>query len=363
MQEKSNFIKSKKYIGVYHYKLKNTDISYYITFKDKTNKTVKKKLGRKSQGWNEYNSFKERLKILTFIREKSNNIKNKEKIKLEDLLELYFQNRNLSLKTMQNYKFIIKNIIKITEKSSLEDLTCEVLFSLKKSLERQNKAIKTINLYMETLRMLFNFAIKKKLFHQNNPCQEIKLQKVNNTRNRFLNQNEVKILKNSLKNSFDLLLFVELSLSTGARLSSILNIKKKDISLKNQSIILENLKNQSTYLGFISPNLSILLKERHSQLTNPNEILIKLSKISIQRQLKKIFDKLFNANLDKKDSKNRVVIHTLRHSFASNLAINGVPIFTIMQLLDHKNIKQTLRYSKLSKENGLNAVKNLWKKI
>jgi site-specific recombinase XerD len=54
------------------------------------------------------------------------------------------------------------------------------------------------------------------------------------------------------------------------------------------------------------------------------------------------------------------VIHTLRHAFASHLAIKGVPIFTIMKLLDHKDIKDTLRYAKLAHDNGLEAVKELW---
>ena len=39
-------------------------------------------------------------------------------------------------------------------------------------------------------------------------------------------------------------------------------------------------------------------------------------------------NELFNQGLEKDDSKNRTVIHTLRHTFASHLAINGTPIFT-----------------------------------
>ena len=38
----------------------------------------------------------------------------------------------------------------------------------------------------------------------------------------------------------------------------------------------------------------------------------------------------FNQGLEKDDSKNRTVIHTLRHTFASPIyMINGTPIFTI----------------------------------
>ena len=60
---------------------------------------------------------------------------------------------------------------------------------------------------------------------------------------------------------------------------------------------------------------------------------------------------------DEKDyRKYKVVIHTLRHTFASHLAINGTPIFTIQKLMNHKDIKMTLRYAKLSPDSGRASV-------
>ena len=53
------------------------------------------------------------------------------------------------------------------------------------------------------------------------------------------------------------------------------------------------------------------------------------------------------------------LIHTLRHTFASHLAINGTPIFTIQKLMNHKDIKMTLRYAKLSPDSGRDAVVGL----
>lgn len=62
----------------------------------------------------------------------------------------------------------------------------------------------------------------------------------------------------------------------------------------------------------------------------------------------RVANKLFNVGLDVADSKHRVVFHTLRHTFASWLAIDGVPIYTIKSLMGHKDITQTMRYAKLS---------------
>ncbi|MEA3371460.1 MAG: tyrosine-type recombinase/integrase [Campylobacterota bacterium] len=38
-------------------------------------------------------------------------------------------------------------------------------------------------------------------------------------------------------------------------------------------------------------------------------------------------------------------MHSLRHTFASQLAIANVPILQIQKLLNHKDISNTLRYA------------------
>jgi len=87
---------------------------------------------------------------------------------------------------------------------------------------------------------------------------------------------------------------------------------------------------------------------------------IKYSDRTMRRKMKNIFDPLFNEGLDSKDAKNRVVIHSLRHTFASHLAINGTPIFTIQKLMNHRDIKMTMRYAKLAPDSGMDFVNKLY---
>ncbi|WP_207761826.1 tyrosine-type recombinase/integrase [Aliarcobacter cryaerophilus] len=88
----------------------------------------------------------------------------------------------------------------------------------------------------------------------------------------------------------------------------------------------------------------------------PND---KIFKTTQEVKARTILNDLFNIGIDLEDRKNKVVIHTLRHTFASHLAINGTPIFTIQKLMNHKDIKMTLRYAKLSPDSGREAILNL----
>ena len=164
-----------------------------------------------------------------------------------------------------------------------------------------------------------------------------------------------------------LYLFCLIAFSTGARATTILNIQKKHINIEQRNITLTDFKNSTTYTGFITEEIVTILKEKlKSYSTNDYMFQINNSKAKlreIQKKLKPILDELFNEGLEKDDAKNRVVIHTFRHSFASNLAIKGTPIYTIQKLLNHKDINMTLRYSKLSPDSGKDMVDKIMKGV
>src|SRR5262245_41560471 len=53
------------------------------------------------------------------------------------------------------------------------------------------------------------------------------------------------------------------------------------------------------------------------------------------------------------------MIHDLRHTFASRLVMAGVDSPTVKELLDHKEITMTLRYTPLSSDHKQCAVRTL----
>ncbi len=228
-------------------------------------------------------------------------------------------------------------------------------------------APKTVNLIINEASVIFNYAIDKE-FIAINPTKKVKRLSIDNQRERFLTSEEITLLLDTVKDNEQLTLFVMLALRTGGRLHAISSIQKKDVDLHHKFLMLKDEKNNSTYKVFIEdPTLIALLAERLKKIQVRDIVLdYKLTGIHyvdkhISNQLQPILNKLFNDGLKENDRKNRVVIHTLRHTFASHLAINSTPIFTIQKLMNHADIAMTMRYAKLAPESGRDAIKELYK--
>jgi len=363
------FVNSKKYDGVQLYHKANKDISYYIRYKDENNKLVRVKIGDKSKGITEPFCYQKRNEIINRIRLGDNShivVKRKKVVTLNDIAKIYFRQREAyakdNVKSYQKYSTKLK--IKFGDED-IDKITSDKILDYQIELRKSGLAPATINYTIGFLGTLFGIAIEEGLYDKSNPLKskKIKRLKVDNQRERYLTTKEIKKLYEKL-DDIHLKLFVDLSLTTGGRLETILNIKVKDVNIDNKIITLKDLKSDSTYRGFISNDLAKYLKQ-YMQNLSINTFLVggkdtKMPSRTISRKIKKIMDELFNQGLSSRDTKNRAVIHTLRHTFASHLAINGTPIFTIQKLMNHRDINMTLRYAKLAPDSGRDFVEKLY---
>lgn len=350
--------KSNKYTGVYYQELINGDKSYYITYKH-NKKDIWKKIGLYSEGIREAYCSQKRNEIVSKIRlgEDLPHVANKNNfISLIEVAEKFYelkelhnkQNKKTRSRVLAKLKkhYIGEMSIKEIQKLDIENFQIEIEKDLMPA---------TINFIIQQTSSIFNWSIENGYLSKN-PCQFVKNLKVKNTRLRYLEIDEIKRLLETVKNDKHLYYFVLLGLSTGGRLQTVCNIKVSDIR-ENGTIRLYDFKNESEYFGFLNNDLKSELNE-YIKIINLKEDDFIFKNTSNQnytnqyyyRKLQPIFDVLFNP--EGTEALEKVTIHTLRHTFASQLAINDTPILIIKKLMNHNDIKTTMRYAKLSKSSG-----------
>jgi integrase len=198
------------------------------------------------------------------------------------------------------------------------------------------------------------FALKYD-FTENDFKKYITKEKIDNNRERFLSLSEIKKLYEHTIDNDTLYLFCKIALNTGARLGTILNIQQRDIDSDHRLLTLKDYKSNSTYKIPIADSLLVILQNNIKMLSS-NDYIIQKAPSKVLRQT---LNELFNVGINTLDRKNKIVIHSLRHTFASHLAINGTPIYNISKLLNHKDISMTMRYAKLTDDSNRKYLENL----
>ncbi|MEV9594035.1 tyrosine-type recombinase/integrase [Aliarcobacter butzleri] len=342
------------------------DKTYYIRYKDKNNKDKEIKIGKYSEGFRENYCNQLRNEIITKQRigeEPPAATRNKKKkiLSIETISENYFSEKKeggYKGTDESNYKNYILPYFKTLDFENISKNDIQIFSNqLKKTKSLIKKELisdKTINNILNFLKTLIKYAFKND-YIKNDFSKYIQLLEIDNARERFLTKDEIKLLFDDSKDDETLYLLFKLALNTGARLATLLNIHKKDIDFTHDLLTLKDFKNNSTYKAFLTDDLKALLEKRVNSLKANDKLFIS----NPERRLRAKLDELFNKDIDDNDRKNKIVFHSLRHTFASHLAINGTPIFTIQKLMNHKDIRMTLRYAKLSPDSGREAVKYL----
>ncbi|MDD3450672.1 site-specific integrase [Sulfurimonas sp.] len=355
--------KRTKFTGVYYRETttnEKPDKTYYITFKNAQNKMQELKIGKFSEGIREQYCNLKRNEILTKLRlgeEVHLKHRQKDKIYLKDIAEEYFNTRTDSESKNKDISSYKKHLLSYFENTDLSTIDKKDIQLFKKIKLETPLAPKTVNNILTLLGTIIKYGISEELL-TNDISKFIKKDNIDNDRERFLTVSEINKLYKAVEDDKRLYLFCKLSLTTGARLASTMNIRKKDINFTHKIITLKDFKNNTTYKAFLKDDVVELLKDYTADIDH-SEKLFDVNNTTIQKPIREILNDLFNKKVDTSDRKNRVVVHSLRHTFASHLAINGTPIFTIQKLMNHKDIKMTLRYAKLADHSGRNEVDNL----
>ncbi len=289
---------------------------------------------------------------------------------LKELAERYKENfqDQASYKTFKRYAIesIIDYFGENTTLSRIRYLEIETFRNhLKRKLTRGGTIRKeaSVNKEMACLRHMLNKAVQWDLMEVN-PFEKGKSlrMKENNQRLRFLSHDEITRLRDAstpyLRN------IVDCALNTGMRKGEILSLKWSQ--LRNGTIYLRKTKTDNPRQIPINDALQIVFDKlkTHGEPVNVKRIdgkkvLIQKPKtdhiFTYQGKPMKNVRKSFMKALKKAGIEN-FRFHDLRHTFASHLVMKGAIIKDVQELLGHKDLKMTMRYSHLSQEHKTKAV-------
>jgi len=224
-------------------------------------------------------------------------------------------------------------------------------FLITRYRNERSKSVKksTVNRELDTIRNMFNKAVEWGYIDKS-PYKGVEKYKVNNTNLRILSNEEFKLLYNAASTELKTVLLM--ALNTGMRLGEILSLKLNDINLTEGHLLVRDSKNYDSRYIPIHPELKQVLKQLKE--SSNSEYVFSHADGTPVKSIKKGFRSAL-----KRSGIDHCRFHDLRHTFASNLVMNGVDLVTVSQLMGHKDLTMTKRYSHPTPEHKKQAIESL----
>lgn len=284
---------------------------------------------------------------------------------LLDYIEYIEVEGGRSAYTASNYSLYLERFIEFTDDIVVEDITAEIIRKYRLWLNRYKNnnnnelSIITQSYHLIALRGFLNYLSKRDI--PSLASNKIELPKVSRKQVTFLHYDEIERLIEQITTDNETGLrdraIIELLFSSGLRVSELVNLNREHINTVRREFMVRG-KGQKDRPVFISESASQhvqnYLKSRADSLpplflsysrnieSSTNGDYRRLGARSVQRIINR-YTKL--ANITK-----HVSPHTMRHSFATDLLMNGADIRSVQVMLGHSNISTTQIYTHVTDE-------------
>lgn len=245
-------------------------------------------------------------------------------------------------------QFSINNLTEAFEGKYLFDITTEMIEKYKANrLEKVEPA--TVNRELACLKHMYTKAVEWG-YVKMNPAKGVKRLKEPPGRIRYLKADEINALLSCC--STHLRPLVVTALNTGMRRGELRSLRWPQVDLENRKLTVINTKNNESR---IIPINQTLYRELSDLSKKPEGEYVFYSRYGRPyRDAKEGF-----AAAVKRAKIEDFRFHDLRHTFGSHLVMQGVDLRTVQQVMGHKDIKMTMRYSHLSPEYVHEAIERL----
>lgn len=249
-------------------------------------------------------------------------------------------------------------------KSNLKNISIHELERVQAEMVGKGLSTQSVVHALSLVRSLFNRAAEWGMWSGRNPVDGYKMPRPNNRRERFLSEGEAERLLSALGRRSEILRDMAfLSLHTGMRFGEVAALRWDHCNFDQRLItVMESGRRMTTKSGRsrtipMTEDVRKMLLRRKAE--SRHDRVFRNTQDMPQRRADRTFKTVvgelgFNEGIV--DRRQVVVFHTLRHTFASWLAIRGVPLITIRDLLGHSTISMTERYSHLMPNQGRSAI-------
>jgi site-specific recombinase XerD len=270
-----------------------------------------------------------------------------------------------SAKTAENYKLYLERFVEFTEDVKVGDITSEIIRKYRLWLNRYKNdmgdelATITQSYHLIALRGFLGYLGQRDI--ESLPPSKIVLPKISRKQVTFLHYEEVERLINTIDISEEAGLrdraIIELLFSSGLRVSELVNLNRDHVNTKRREFMVrgKGQKDRPIFIsqaaaGWVDHYLDVrqdslpplfISYSRNVEMTNSGDYR-RLTARSIQRMVNK-YTRL--AGITK-----HVSPHTMRHSFATDLLMNGADIRSVQSMLGHSSISTTQVYTHVTDE-------------
>ncbi len=284
---------------------------------------------------------------------------------LRTYLEYLEVEKGRSILTVRNYEFYLKRFLEWAKDPDMHEVDQNMIHNfrlfLNRLANREGGSLRksTQNYHLIALRSFLKFLAKRDIKVM--ASEKIELAKQGSRDVQFLSGDDLSRLLEAPDNADALPIIkardkaiLELFFSTGMRVSELANLKRDQIHPHRDEITIRG-KGDKTRIVFLSHQARHAIKEylekrqddapfvfvRHDRASGGQEI----SPLTPRSMERLVHHYSIAAGIPKK-----ITPHTLRHSFATDLLMNGADLRSVQSLLGHSSITTTQIYTHITNQ-------------
>ncbi len=278
----------------------------------------------------------------------------KQEVLFSDLVVEYLEHAQMSkaASTFRVDKYKIEGrLLPYFRHIPIDQITPQMLDSYKRKRLRNGVAPNTVNHELTNLSHMLRMAIRWG-YIEKNVVSRVDKMKIPEKPKRFLNQMEIDRLVEAARDSHIYPLIMT-ALHTGMRESELFNLKWADIDFTHDTVTVQakddwHTRNYKSRTLQLTPVLYEVFREHrklHLELGVKSEYVFTYNGHKLRSNIKRSLTRVMKrAHLE------GVTLHTMRHTFASQLVMAGVSLKEVQELMGHQSFETTLQYAHLSED-------------